>query len=432
MRRNKAIFLTAVFLVLSAQALMCAEQVKQKKDDLYEKVELFASAVSLIRSEYVNDVNSKDLIYGALKGMMMSLDSHSQFLDPESFNEMKVETEGKFGGLGIELTLKDGILTVISAIEDTPAFKAGLKPNDRIVRIEGKSTRNMDLNDAVKKLRGEPGTPVVITVLREDEKKVFEVSVTRGIIQIKSIKAAEILEKNIGYIKLVEFQENTPKDLAKGLSELKAKGMDSLILDLRNNPGGLLDISVKTSEMFLTPGLVVVSTKGRAKSQDAVYKANAIRPYVDFPMIVLVNQGSASASEIMAGAIKDNKRGIIVGTRTFGKGSVQTIIPLSDGSAVRLTTAKYLTPSGQEINGEGIMPDVEVQDLKLLSSSKAEPTAEEKESMLAEAILADEQGEKPRETKSIKYDIQLDRAVDLIKGIKAYEALKETQDKPKK
>jgi len=424
-RKKIILWIAAGAVIFSFATFIFAKEDKPKdglrKDDLYKEVELFAGAVGIIRNDYVSQVNSKDLIYGALKGMLMSLDSHSQFMEPEAFREMKVETEGKFGGLGIEVTLKEGILTIISPIEDTPAFKAGLKPNDKIVRIDGKSTRDITLDDAVKQLRGNPGTPVVLTILREEEKKFLDITVVRGIVEIKSIKEAALLEDKIGYVKLVEFQENTPKDLAKALAALKAKGMDSLILDLRNNPGGLLETSIKVSEMFLPQGKVVVSTKGRVKEQNEVYKSNYGRPYLGFPFVVLVNEGSASASEIVAGAMKDNKRSIIVGAKTFGKGSVQTVIPMSDGSALRLTTAEYFTPDGSGINNKGIIPDVAVAPAKEIKGRSPEEQKIIEEETIAEEIFGKaESKEKSREK---PYDIQLKTAVDLIKGIKAYEAL---------
>jgi len=434
-RKKIILWMAAGAVILSFVTFIFAKEDKPKespkKDDLYKEVELFAGTVSIIRNDYVSQVNSKDLIYGALKGMLMSLDSHSQFMEPEAFNEMKVETEGKFGGLGIEVTLKEGILTIISPVEDTPAFKAGLKPNDKIVKIDGKSTRDVTLDDAVKKLRGEPGTSIVLTILREDEKKFLDITVVRGIIEIKSIKEAVILEDKIGYVKLVEFQENTPKDLAKALATLRAKGMDSLILDLRNNPGGLLETSVKVSEMFLPQGKVIVSTKGRVKDQNTVYKSNYGRPYLGFPFVVLVNEGSASASEIVAGALKDNKRSVIVGAKTFGKGSVQTVIPLSDGSALRLTTAEYFTPDGSAINNKGIIPDVVVagareikgrstEEQRLIEEELVEKEIFERQELKGEGV---ENPEKTKEQKPKARDSQLESAVDLIKGIKAYEAL---------
>jgi len=433
---KRKIFIISVTLALilavclGFTALISAKpQQAAVKDDLYNQVELFAGTISLIRNNYVDNVSSKDLIYGALKGMLGSLDSHSQFMDPEEYKEMEVETKGRFGGLGVEITLKDGVPTVISAIEDTPAFKAGLKTNDRIVKIDGKSTKDLSLMDAVKLMRGEPGTSVTIIVLREDEKKFLEFKIERGIIQVKSIKEARILEDKIGYIKLVEFQENTSKDLAKALQELKVKGMDSLLLDLRNNPGGLLEVSVKVSEMFLPEGKVIVSTKGRIKDEDKVYKSHAKNLYTDMPMMLLVNEGSASASEIVAGALKDNKRAIVVGAKTFGKGSVQTVIPLGDGSAVRLTTAKYLTPNGLQINNIGIVPDVLISISRETKEAKA-PNNGEDDDDLAEPPEKDlhekDQKGKIAGTEKKKYDDQLQRAIDLIKGIKAYNALKTT------
>jgi len=424
MGKKKIILWLVVFVsCLSFVTFIFAKQEIPKKDDLYKEIELFASAVSFIRNDYVEEVGSKDLIYGALKGMLMSLDSHSQFLDPEAYQEMKVETEGKFGGLGIEITLKDGILTIISPLDGTPAHKAGLKPNDKIVKIDDESTRNITIDEAVKKLRGKPGTTVDLMVLREEEKRLLDFTITRGTVEITSIKEPSILEDNIGYIRLAEFQENTPEDLAETLQGLRAKDMDSLILDLRNNPGGLLDISVEVAEIFLPKGEIIVSTKGRVEAQNIVYKSNYKRPYLDFPLLILVNGGSASASEIVAGAIKDNKRGLIVGTKTFGKGSVQTVLRLTDGSALRLTTAKYFTPSGQGIHEEGIAPDVtiplvnEPEDEELLKAKKKEDIFEKVED-------TKEEEKEVTEAKTKKYDSQLKRAVDLIKGIKAYELLK--------
>jgi carboxyl-terminal processing protease len=431
MNKKGIVFVIATGAIfLGFTTFIFAKDPKPQKDDLYEQVELFASAVSIIRSDYVEDVTSKDLIYGALKGMLMSLDSHSQFMDPDTYREMRVETEGKFGGLGIEITIKDGILTIISPIEGTPAFKAGLRPNDKVVKIDGVSTKDITLTEAVKKLRGEPGTSVTLTVLREEEKEVLDVVVVRGIIEIRSIKEASILEDKVGYVRVVEFQENTPKDLAKALVGLKAKGMDSLILDLRNNPGGLLNISAKVSEMFLPQGKMVVSTKGRVKNQDMIFKSTYGRPYLDFPLIVLVNEGSASASEIVAGALRDNKRGIVVGTKTFGKGSVQTVIPLPDGSAIRLTTAVYFTPSGQAINNKGIVPDVVIEKPKEIKARYSKDKDDKSEEEVFEK--AEPESKEKVEEKEIKLkmrDAQLQAAIDLIKGIKAYESLKTQQKK---
>ena len=414
------VFAVLVFLgYLSAVAISGIEV--QKNDDFYREIELFSYALSAIKSEYVEEPKAKDLIYGALKGMLGSLDAHSQFLNPDNYNELKVDTEGKFGGLGIEITIKDGILTIITPIEDTPAWKEGIKAGDLIVKIEDEVTKDFSLMDAVKKLRGKPGTEVKVTILREGENKLLDFTITREIIKIKDIKEAKILEDNIGYIRLVEFRENTPKELKKALSKLEKEGIDSLILDLRNNPGGLLNIAVKVTEEFLEPGNIIVTTKARHAAQNLEFKSKMKKTHTEWPMIVLVNNGSASGSEIVAGALQDNNRAVILGTKTFGKGSVQTVIPLSDGSALRITTSKYLTPSGRSIHGEGIVPDVVV-----------EAGMVEVEKPGADIFTDIEKGEVPEKKEmlrdeKIKVDNQLLHAIEILKGIKIYEKKKETQ-----
>lgn len=250
-----------------------APDTKEGKDNFYEDIELFTDALTTVRGEYVNEIKFKELIYGALRGMLSSLDPNTQFMDPETYEDMKVDTEGRFGGIGIEITLKDDLLTVISPIDDTPAYKAGLKPQDRIVRIDGVITRDMTLTDAVKKMRGKPGTDLTLTVLRESEHKIFDVILKRDIIKIVSVKDAKILENNIGYVRIVDFQEDTAKALQLALDDMEKKGMDSLILDLRNNPGGLLNIAIDVSDKFLPEGKMIVSVKGRRESQNAEFKA---------------------------------------------------------------------------------------------------------------------------------------------------------------
>jgi len=418
--KPKNIFLWIVvcglILSLSIGHGVCAKAPASKKD-IYEHIELFADALSIVKTDYTDEVEPKDLIYGALEGLMSSLDSHSQFMDPDAYKEIKVQTEGEFGGLGIEISIRDGLLTIISPIEDTPAYEAGLKAGDRIVKIDGESTRDITLHGAVKKLRGEAKTKIELTILREAEKKLLDFTIIRDIIKIESIKKAEVIDGHIGYVKLVEFQEKTRKDLKKVLERLKKDGMESLILDLRNNPGGLLDISVDVSEEFIKSGLVIVSTKGRAKQQNVVYKSKGKNKYLDFPIVVLVNGGSASASEIVAGAIQDQKRGIVLGTKTFGKGSVQTVIPLKDGSALRLTTAKYFTPSGKVIHGEGITPDIVVEQQEFMQKEAVDifkkiEEAEDKKEEKVEAGVDD--------TEEKLYDNQLMSAIDVLKGIKVY------------
>ena len=387
---------------------------EEVSDNLYKELELFSDAMSLIRSDYVEEAKSKDLIYGAMKGMLASLDPYSQFMDPDMYKEMKIETEGEFGGIGIVITLKDNLLTIISPIDDTPAHKVGLQAGDKIVKIEDEITRDLTLIEAVKKLRGKPGTDVRVTVLREEERKLLDFTITRSIIKIESIKRVGIVKDGIGYIRLVEFQENTHRDLEIGLRDLEKEGMKGLILDLRNNPGGLLDSAVSVSEKFLEEGKIVVSTKGRVESQNFIFNSKSKKKHLYYPMVVLVNGGSASASEIVAGAIQDHKRGIIMGTKSFGKGSVQTVVPLSDGSAVRLTTSKYFTPSGCSIHGEGIMPDIEVE-------YKKEPKVEEKtDDNLAIFDELQEEKEDEEKKEKIEYDNQVMSAVDVLKGIILY------------
>jgi carboxyl-terminal processing protease len=285
---------------------------------------------------------------------------------------------------------KDGNLTVVAPIDDTPAAKAGLKPNDKVTKIEGQPIRDVSLHEAVKRLRGRPGTRVTLTILRESENRLFDVTLTRSIIQIHSVRQARWAAPGIACVRITEFQDNTPADLRRALQELRVSGFEGLILDLRNNPGGLLDVAVEVAELFLEKGKPIVSTKGRVKAQNLEFVSRSESPLAGFPMVILVNNGSASASEIVAGALKDHHRAILMGTRTFGKGSVQTVIPLKDGSAIRLTTAKYYTPSGVIIHGKGLEPDVVVE----------------------EKALPEGRQEKPEE------DSLVLRAVDLLKGLK--------------
>jgi carboxyl-terminal processing protease len=367
----------------------------------------------------VDDVKPKDLIYGALRGMLSALDPHSQFMDPDTYNELKVDTEGKFGGLGIEITIQDGLLTVVTPIEDSPAWKAGLKANDRIVKINNELTRDISLTDAVKKLRGKVGDPVSVTVLRESEKKLLEFKLVRDVIKIQDIKNVKILEDGIGYVRLVEFRENTAPELTNAIEKLKKSGMTSIILDLRNNPGGLLDTAVEVAEHFVEKDKLIVSTKGRKQAQNMEFMSTDPRPVLDIPMVILVNEGSASGSEIVAGALQDLKRAIIVGTKSFGKGSVQTIIPLSDGSALRLTTSKYYTPLGHVIHGKGVIPDIVVEENPV--SVPADVNGKNKSEEVFDKI---EHKETPADKtmENYKSDNQLVRAIDILKAVKIFKA----------
>jgi len=390
---------------------------KEKKNDLYKQIELFSDSLAVIQTDYVDEVKSKDLIYGALRGMLSSLDPHSQFMDPDTYNELKVDTEGKFGGLGIEITIKDGLLTVVTPIEDSPAWKAGIKANDRIVKINNDLTRDITLTDAVKKLRGKPGEPVTVTVLRESEKKLLEIKIVRDIIKIQDIKNVKIIEDGIGYIRLVEFRENTVNDLSAALEKLKKSGMQGLILDLRNNPGGLLDTAVGVSELFIEKDKLIVSTKSRKASQNMEFMSAGNKPLLDIPMAVLVNEGSASGSEIVAAALQDYKRAIIVGTKSFGKGSVQTIIPLTDGSALRLTTSKYYTPLGHMIHGKGVMPDIVVEDGVIGEKADIDEKAKAEEVF---DKIEDKQTPMEKKPEDYKSDNQLVRAIDILKALRIF------------
>jgi len=332
---------------------------KLAKEDVFSDLELFADAMVLISANYVKDVESREMIYGALDGMLLSLDSHSSFLRPEDFKELRTDTKGEFGGLGIKITLRDKVLTVVSPLEGTPAYEAGILPKDRVIKIGDESTKDFTLDDAVKRLRGLPGSKVKLTILREGEDELKEFELKRAIIKIKSVKDALVLRRGIGYIRIADFQQNTPRDFDKALSKLIKKRIRGLILDLRNNPGGLLSSSVAVAEKFLKRGDMIVSTRGRIKQQEGQFKSRSFKPHSKFPIAVLQNKGSASASEIVAGALRDNKRALIVGEKSFGKGSVQTVIPLNDGSALRLTTSYYYTPSGAIIHEKGISPDIE-------------------------------------------------------------------------
>lgn len=351
------------FLLLFALLLLIARPAIADEDSLreatYKNLEVFSNVLMLLQENYVDTIDPQEVISGAINGMLSSLDPHSAYMTPDDFKELQEETHGSFSGIGIEITIRDGILTVVSPIEDTPAYQAGLEAGDRIMAIEEQPTKNMSLMEAVKKLRGKKGTDVTISIFREEWPEIKDFTITRDEIPLISVKSSEF-EPGLVYIRISNFQANTADELQNALQELEKKNpITGMILDLRNNPGGLLDQSVKVSDLFLNNG-VIVSTKGRNDDQNVVFEAH---PDGDdtFPMIVLVNGGSASASEIVAGALQDHKRGIILGTETFGKGSVQTIIPMPEGAGLRLTTAKYYTPSGDSIQATGIKPDILVE-----------------------------------------------------------------------
>ena len=333
--------------------------VKAGTDEVYKNIEVFIEVLRQVEENYVEPQDPQELIHGAIKGMVRSLDPHSSFMTKDEYSELMMETKGSFSGIGIEITLKDNILTVVSPIEGTPADKAGMKSGDMIIKIEDESTKDMTMMDAVKRIRGPKGSKVNLTVAREGETKPLEFSITRDVIPLKSVRSY-LLTPEIGYVRVSTFQSKTTTDLASALEKLeKDRELKGLILDMRNNPGGLLRQAEEVSDLFLDSG-VIVSTKGRISSQDRKTMASMGEKPRDYPIIALVNGGSASAAEIVAGALQDNKRALILGSRTFGKGSVQTILPMSDGNALRLTTARYYTPSGKSIQLSGITPDIEL------------------------------------------------------------------------
>ncbi len=385
--------------------------------ETYKNLEVFANVLTIIQQNYVDDIDTQETIEGAIKGMLSSLDPHSSFLKPDDFKELQVETKGSFSGIGIEITTKDDMLTVVSPIEDTPAFKAGIQAGDRIIKIEGESTKEMSLIEAVKKLRGPKGSEVTISIHREGWTEMKEFTIIRDVIPIQSVRSS-ILEPGYGYIRITNFQRNTPQDLQKSIENLAMEGdLKGLVLDLRNNPGGLLDSSVKIADIFLDEG-IIVSTKGRLKDQNMEFSAHSGGPEYLFPIIILINSGTASASEIVAGALQDHNRALILGTQSFGKGSVQTIIPMADGAGLRLTTARYYTPKGTSIQARGITPDVLVHQ----TAAKAEVTPKGHMEFLREKDLRhhlenggnlDSNGDEPKpetidESKSISDDVTID------------------------
>ncbi len=369
---------------------------KLKKD--LELLGIYTEVFKIVKEIYVEPVDSKKLIYGSLRGMMNSLDPYSAFFTPDEYKDFTTETHGEFGGLGIEITMENHKLIIVAPIEDTPAWRAGLKPGDIIIEINGEPTDKMTLLQAVKKMRGKPGTKITLTIWRKGVEKPFKVTITRAIIKIRSVKTKELENGKIGYIRLTQFQENSAEDFKKAL--LKFKDKEGIIIDLRNNPGGLLSTAVRIADMILKKGDMIVYTRGRTpRSNEEFYsRTDPVIP-LDMPIVILVNKGSASASEILTGALKDNNRAIAVGDKTFGKASVQTLIPLPDGSGIKVTTAHYYTPSGKLIMNKGITPDIVVH-------------VTEKEEM--ERLKAEREAKIHGKKVKIK-DPQLDTAINAIK-----------------
>jgi len=367
---KRPIALLVIFLFSCCWTSAFAAESKQERD-IYKDLETFANVLTLIQQYYVDEIDSHKVVNGAINGMLGSLDPHSAYMTPEDFKELEEETSGSFTGIGIEITIRDGVLSAVAPIEGTPADRQGVKSGDQIIRIDGELTKTMTLMEAVKKLRGAKGTSVTITIHREGWKDTKDLTLVREAISLVSVKSME-LEPGFPYIRISNFQAATTKDVKSALRSLMKKNQpQGLVLDLRNNPGGLLDQAVKIADLFLDKG-VIVSTKGRGNQEQMVFEAHQDDTTSNYPMVVLVNGGSASGSEIVAGALQDHKRAIILGTTTFGKGSVQTILPLPDGAGIRLTTAKYYTPSGDSIQATGIKPDM-VVPLTAAADAKTEP-----------------------------------------------------------
>ncbi len=376
-----------------------------KLDDEYTYFRLFADVIKIVKENYVEEPETKKLIYGALNGMLHALDPFSAFFDPEQYSEFKTETEGSFGGVGIEIGMEKGRPIVISPIEGTPAFRAGVRPGDIIIEIDGEDTFQMSLLDVVKKIRGKPGTDVELTILRKGEGEPIKIKITRAIIKIDSVKYTKI--DDIGYIKIVQFQENTSKELERAIVKLEEEGINSLILDLRNNPGGLLSEAVNVADLFLSPDRLIVYTKGRGEEMRRYYSQREALLPENIKMVVLINKGSASASEIVTGALQDYNRAYIIGEKSFGKASVQNIIPLEDGSAIKLTVAYYYTPKGRLIHNKGIEPDIVVE--------LDDETEEEIAKKIRELKLQGKNGV----ILLPDLDKQLKKAIDVLKGNKA-------------
>ncbi len=417
------IWIVIILFSLTPCGLHAQTEKETAPDVYYQDFEEFITIIKEIQNKYVDVVDLRTLLRSGYTGMLGSLDPYSQYIDSKHLEELRIETGGVFEGLGIEVIVKDGILTVLTPIVGSPAFRAGVFIGDKIIEIDGKSTRNVTIREAVEILRGEPNTKVTLTVLHKGERDPVDITIERAKIQIKSTRGTRIVDKEskIGYVAVTGFQDNTITDLDASIEELEKQGMEALILDLRFNPGGLLNVAVGMSDKFIKKG-VIVSTKGRHKSQEHEYKAHKSGTYKNFPLIILINNGSASAAEIVAGAVKDHNRGLLLGTKTFGKGSVQSLIPIENkDTALKLTTAKYYTPSGTLIDGVGIEPDIKV------NLTKKEINELHKNLTIANAtdIRTKDRKEPSRDIEDSDdegkfVDVQLSRALDVLKGIRVY------------
>ena len=438
---SKARTLNLLWVVILAGGLFVSgalvNHVMAVARDGYESLETFSNILAIVRKNYVDEVETKELVKGAIRGMLGALDPHSAYLTEDLYKELQTETQGRFGGLGIEVTVRDGILTVVSPIEDSPAARVGIQTGDQIFKIEDELTQDMGLIEAVKRLRGPKGSRVKISVKRKGSPKLLTFEIVRDVIKVRSVRAYQ-LQPGFAYVRLAQFQESTAADMRTAIEKLRpqAGALKGLILDLRNNPGGLLTQSVKVSDLFLDSGLIVY-TDGRLGHQKQKFSANKEGTWTDFPMVVLVNSGSASASEIVAGALQDHKRAIVLGTRTFGKGSVQTILPLDDRSALRLTTAKYFTPNGRSIQAKGIEPDI-IMEQTVASGERPDsnPSERVREQNLPghlqnpENVTEQTGSDAERSaTQRIMQDPQVKRALQLLQGWEVFKQLGETEQK---
>lgn len=427
--RTKLSFLTVLFfslmLVSPLQASLSKDTAEKEDADTYELLNLFGEVMERAKISYVEEVSDKKLIEAAINGMLVSLDPHSSYLDAQSFKYMNEQTKGKFGGLGIEVTMDSGVVKVVSPIDDTPAAKAGIKAGDYITNIDGEQVMGLTLNEAVDKMRGKVGSKVKLTIRRLNEKP-FDVTLKREEIKIQSVKS-DVKDESVAYVRITSFSEDTDKMIAKAIKDAKKKLKDKLVgvvIDVRNNPGGLLDQAVAVSDLFLDKG-EIVSTRSRNESDTIKYTAKAGDIANGLPIVVLINEGSASASEIVAGALQDHHRAIILGEKSFGKGSVQTVIPLGNYGAMRITTARYYTPSGRSIQAKGIEPDVEVKPAKLEvleSGGFGMSEADLRGALKNENAGEDKSKNTPdnNQDDDMQKDYQLMRAVDMVKGLGLY------------
>lgn len=412
-----------------------AEISQADKEATYKQLELFANILSILQENYVEEINTKEVLNGAIRGLLYSLDPHSSYLTPESFKELQDETRGSFLGIGVEVTIKNDLLTIVSPIADTPADRAGLKANDVIMEIDGIKTKNMGSYEAIEKLRGPSGSSVTLSIHRAGVNELKKITLKREVIPVQSVKA-EFLSPGIVYARISKFQSHTTSEFKTKLQQLKnEQHVNALILDLRNNPGGLLHQAVNIADIFLEKGKIVY-TKGRKPDQNTVYYAHASTEKQQYPLVVLVNEGSASAAEIVAGAIQAQKRGVLVGTKTFGKGSVQTIIPLPDGAGLRMTTATYYTPDDRSIQAVGIIPDVEVPFVAYMQSEKSKTESKAiKEADLANHLPGTTQeknntsdNEAAKLEDRLQQDNQLRTAYNIIKSLNLFTNNKKAND----